>query len=662
MRSEPRPTRSTWCRMIVLMGSLVASSSISACGARTGLDVPPPATIPGLDNAYTCSCTCTAGDTGETVTQSLEVCVPPELNPNLGGDLTTAAIEHDCEERVVNVAHASAVTMMGTGGIDCEFFCDCAVVGAPFPGSPACDMTCPSVPLVADGDVKAATVHPTEWPCFITGDDHRPVCRVPGSDPPTFTPEGAFATFMTPASRGTVTSGEAVITIGGSSHTTPVTGRVSFPGRTCMDEACDAGMTFALVAAPVEVGNVLGLADVVLDRVVAGGAGTPGALVLDATGRGSYALGTVQAWGRGDAVERVLGIETSRTTGAFTMLNTDVIAVHLDRAGRSFTIADDFAVPAGDDPSRDPAVSIRVSLAGHLDNQPPRARITAPGSVECTSSAGAEIALSAESSTDPDDNIAMYAWRVGDRLSSAAVGHGPVLNVVQSARTEQTYSLLVLDDAFQRSDATATVSVVDSSAPQIDGVVVEPDCLWPPNHRFVRYALGDALAVTASDVCDAAPTVRIVSVVSDQATNGHGDGSTDPDVLFGETGFCIRAERSGNIDAGRTYTITVEARDSSGNATTRDVTVHVPHSVDGCAHVTTGVLDDHDAASACVFAAVPLPEVATTPPVVVADHDGHARPRSSAGGCSISRTGTSPFGLVVLVALVGMLARRRSAR
>jgi hypothetical protein len=97
--------------------------------------------------------------------------------------------------------------------------------------------------------------------------------------------------------------------------------------------------------------------------------------------------------------------------------------------------------------------------------------------------------------------------------------------------------------------------------------------LWPPNHKMVNVTVNagvtDAVGVTS---------LKIVRVTSSEPDNGLGDGDTAGDIVItGNLTLQLRAERSGNGN-GRTYTITVEARDAAGNATTRTTTAFVPKS------------------------------------------------------------------------------------
>ena len=85
-------------------------------------------------------------------------------------------------------------------------------------------------------------------------------------------------------------------------------------------------------------------------------------------------------------------------------------------------------------------------------------------------------------------------------------------------------------------------------------------------------------------MCDLSPTVRLVSIESNELANGTGDGNTPVDYSGAAIGepdveFLLRAERSGN-GVGRVYTITYEAEDDSGNTTLRQASVAVEHDDD----------------------------------------------------------------------------------
>jgi hypothetical protein len=99
--------------------------------------------------------------------------------------------------------------------------------------------------------------------------------------------------------------------------------------------------------------------------------------------------------------------------------------------------------------------------------------------------------------------------------------------------------------------------------------------LWGPNHKLVAVML----TASVSDTRDAAPVTRIVAVASTEAQTGLWSGDIGSDwQITGALTVNLRAERVPD-GPGRTYKITVESRDRSGNASTRTVTVFVPHNL-----------------------------------------------------------------------------------
>ena len=118
-----------------------------------------------------------------------------------------------------------------------------------------------------------------------------------------------------------------------------------------------------------------------------------------------------------------------------------------------------------------------------------------------------------------------------------------------------------------------TNKIKDTTAPVLGSVSNNSPSLWPPNHKMVAVTVG----ASASDLAGVT-SLKIISVTSNEPDNGLGDGDTAGDIVItGPLTVNLRAERSGNGN-GRTYTITVEARDAAGNASTKTTTVFVPHS------------------------------------------------------------------------------------
>jgi hypothetical protein len=108
---------------------------------------------------------------------------------------------------------------------------------------------------------------------------------------------------------------------------------------------------------------------------------------------------------------------------------------------------------------------------------------------------------------------------------------------------------------------TFLVAVRDCEPPVIHDVIANPASLWPPNHKMQPVVL----SVSAIDNCHVAHS-RIVSVSSDGAANSDWE-------ITGDLTLKLRSERSGNTP--RTYSITVESSDDSGNRSFAVVTVAV---------------------------------------------------------------------------------------
>jgi predicted extracellular nuclease len=130
-------------------------------------------------------------------------------------------------------------------------------------------------------------------------------------------------------------------------------------------------------------------------------------------------------------------------------------------------------------------------------------------------------------------------------------------------------------DPYRSSDhdpVIAGLNVCDEIAPSLE-VTVTPDTLWPANHKYV-----DVVAtVFVADNFDPNPVVTLISVTSNEADDGLGDGDTPDDiVIVDDFHFQLRAERAG-AGQDRVYTITYQATDVCGNTTVVTATVTVPH-------------------------------------------------------------------------------------
>jgi endo-1,4-beta-xylanase len=123
--------------------------------------------------------------------------------------------------------------------------------------------------------------------------------------------------------------------------------------------------------------------------------------------------------------------------------------------------------------------------------------------------------------------------------------------------------------------AEASTRVLDVTPPTFS-LRLSTTQLSTPNHKLKTIQA----TLTYADECDPAPKVRLVSIVSNEPDDGLGDGDMSNDIQDAAVGtddreFKVRAERSG-LGGGRTYTVTYEVSDASGNTTVRSATVTVP--------------------------------------------------------------------------------------
>jgi hypothetical protein len=131
----------------------------------------------------------------------------------------------------------------------------------------------------------------------------------------------------------------------------------------------------------------------------------------------------------------------------------------------------------------------------------------------------------------------------------------------------------VTDSGSLYAEATLHVAVTaESTPPVINSVSASPNLLKPPNHRPVTVTA----SASVSDNCDPNSVCKILSVTSNGPDSGCGSGDKPNDIqdISGLT-VKLRAERCGTGKTGRTYTITVECKDASGNTSTKTTTVQV---------------------------------------------------------------------------------------
>jgi hypothetical protein len=204
--------------------------------------------------------------------------------------------------------------------------------------------------------------------------------------------------------------------------------------------------------------------------------------------------------------------------------------------------------------------SFTVTVIGG-DNTPPVLTLPADFSVEATGPSGATVTFTATAVDNVDGSVPVTCTPASGSLFPLG---------------STTVNCSASDLSGNVAHGSFHVVVVDTTPPVIVDATASPSNLWPPNHRMADITL----TVNAVDTVDAAPTVLITSVSSNQPTEGTGDGDVPVDwVITGPLTLQLRAERSSGQD--RTYTITFTVTDFSGNTTTGTVTVKVSQQTGG---------------------------------------------------------------------------------
>ena len=227
-----------------------------------------------------------------------------------------------------------------------------------------------------------------------------------------------------------------------------------------------------------------------------------------------------------------------------------------------------------------PGGEIRAQLIP--TNNPPVVFCPAPATYECDGSGGKLVSLLAQAS-DLDGDALTVTWTVDGapvQTNNVPAGAPPTSATVSLTAflTLGAHQVVVSvsDGKAPAVSCTTTQTVVDTTPPVILSATASPNSLWPPNHKMVQVTV----SVVATDICSSV-TSRIKNVTANEPIEKPGKGHKSPAWnLTGPLTVQLRAERLGH-GSGRTYTITIESKDTSGNAATKNVTVTVPHDQSG---------------------------------------------------------------------------------
>lgn len=141
------------------------------------------------------------------------------------------------------------------------------------------------------------------------------------------------------------------------------------------------------------------------------------------------------------------------------------------------------------------------------------------------------------------------------------------------------FDMVLLGNGAELDRSSVNLDTMVNKPPDCDGAYASPNCLWPPNHKFVKVNI---LGVTDPDGDPV--TITITSITSDEPTasdEGSGGKEHAPDATgIGKSTAQVRAERSGNGN-GRVYEIKFIATDDKGAISEGSVLINVPHDQKG---------------------------------------------------------------------------------
>jgi pimeloyl-ACP methyl ester carboxylesterase len=325
------------------------------------------------------------------------------------------------------------------------------------------------------------------------------------------------------------------------------------PFTTTLDIPQDAVGDLLVLAVGVDAAGASGYSGIVTIHVQAGSP-LDSLEAMDATpilfGAGdSRSLAIV-----GHFDDGVLRDVTSPTAGT-TYVSTDPGIVTVSDSGLLTAVAPGETEVVVENAGVSTTVAVTV-----LANRSPLAVAGPDLTVECSSPAGAAVALNGGVSADPDGDPLTFAW---SGPFGSAIGATPTVTLPLGASTIQ---LTVDDGRGGASSDTLAVAVRDTTAPVPRPATASPSSLWPPNHKMVAVTV----QTSAQDACTVAPSCAIQSVTANEPIDS---GAVE---ITGPLSLKLRSERLGG-GSGRIYTLTIACRDSAGNTATTTATVRVPH-------------------------------------------------------------------------------------
>ena len=413
--------------------------------------------------------------------KEIDVCLSADYNQNLGGLVPEPQVEklnEDCSVRVTG--HLATITGQQ---LPPQTQCTCKRLTDPQTWDSTCDAPClTGVCPVGDEARPQPALAPLSAGVFATT----------ALDVSSTTPLGVFATTTL-----CQVEGVATIKVGDRAPKTQphARGFVRIHGRPCPGQSCQVGVSYQLEADDIEFeSGTIFAGDVKFVALNLSGASEPGAVNL-----GPFVGFNLGPLPPGTALTSVEGRRSNASEQTVSVFrNTQAIAVAVNWTNGTCGLSGPLGGTIEGDGSDGELLNVNVDVAlnGVILNQPPRANAGANQTVECTSPQGAPVTLDASLSTDPDTNIAFFAWRRGSAVGShvADPSFTPTLTT-QQPLGETTYHLRVVDSLFTADNASVKVKVVDTTASVIS--CNAPATIIPPKAPI-------AFKATAADTCGGA--------------------------------------------------------------------------------------------------------------------------------------------------------------
>lgn len=151
--------------------------------------------------------------------------------------------------------------------------------------------------------------------------------------------------------------------------------------------------------------------------------------------------------------------------------------------------------------------------------------------------------------------------------SQASVGIRNAHGLTDEQQIAWSYNVPVIHDN------SALLFTGDSTGPTISGIA-NPAAIWPPDGKPINVMIAGSVV----DVDSGVDATSLNYSVSDEYAQVQPRGTFSL-TATGDYSFAVPliAARLGSDQDGRTYRITINARDRNGNASSRTLTVRVPH-------------------------------------------------------------------------------------